>query len=396
MISPTQVEEWIKEVEERPGSAPLIIQYISSRLRDLTNRNEELLAENIALRSGRKVEDFENKIANLEYQLDLIKRQLDGADPSSLATNGTQEFMSLLLYQTNGKILRTSIDRSLEAKGETIARLPQDDSEDSRPPRMLITSIYEELLVVFDSGRTETIPVAQVPLCETPSLSWGQAYIAEPRGGEELVVIVPIGKMSLFDYCVQISRRGCAKKMMKSSFESHVSKSFIGAGVKAKADKTCDLIFCKKGDPVILATYEGYLLTIDSDQLPFTIEEILKLSITDHISSCANVEKKPEILILTENGKIIHRETTWLEKANSFKSKGQSAFSQSRREAGARIISAVPVSKDEWCAALNQQGEIQVAQVTDLLNAGAFPGDSEAVKIIDFAVFSAPEAQKGS
>jgi DNA gyrase/topoisomerase IV subunit A len=396
MISPTQVEEWIKEVEERPGSAPLIIQYISSRLRDLTNRNEELLAENIALRSGRKVEDFENKIANLEYQLDLIKRQLDGVDPSSLATNGTQEFMSLLIYQTNGKILRTSIDRSLEAKGETIARLPQDDSEDSRPPRMLITSIYEELLVVFDSGRTETIPVTQVPLCETSSLSWGQSYIAEPRGGEELVVIVPIGKMSLFDYCVQISRRGCAKKMMKSSFESHVSKSFIGAGVKAKADKTCDLVFCKKGDPVILATYEGYLLTIDSDQLPFTIEEILKLSITDHISSCANVEKKPEILILTENGKIIHRETTWLEKANSFKSKGQSAFSQSRREAGARIISAVPVSKDEWCAALNLQGEIQVAQVTDLLNAGAFPGDSEAVKIIDFAVFPAPEAQKGS
>ncbi len=78
MIIPKKIEEWIKEVEERPTSASIILQYISNRLRDLTDRNEELLAENIALVSGKRVEEYEQRIAHLEYQLELLKRQLGG------------------------------------------------------------------------------------------------------------------------------------------------------------------------------------------------------------------------------------------------------------------------------------------------------------------------------
>jgi hypothetical protein len=54
MIGLEKIEEWVQEVEARPGSAPNILRYISRRLRDLSERNEELLAENILLRSGKK------------------------------------------------------------------------------------------------------------------------------------------------------------------------------------------------------------------------------------------------------------------------------------------------------------------------------------------------------
>jgi hypothetical protein len=56
VITPKKIEEWIQEVEERPNSAPIILQYISNRLRDLSDRNEQLLAENIALLSGKRFE----------------------------------------------------------------------------------------------------------------------------------------------------------------------------------------------------------------------------------------------------------------------------------------------------------------------------------------------------
>ena len=81
MVTPEKIEEWIKETIERPESAPLILQYISGRLRDLAERNEELLAENIALTSGKRVEEYERRIAHLEYQLELVKRQLGGELP---------------------------------------------------------------------------------------------------------------------------------------------------------------------------------------------------------------------------------------------------------------------------------------------------------------------------
>lgn len=76
MISPDKIDEWIREVEERPSSAALIIRYIANRLSELASRDEELSAQNIELLSGRKVDEYESQIASLEYQLELLKRQL--------------------------------------------------------------------------------------------------------------------------------------------------------------------------------------------------------------------------------------------------------------------------------------------------------------------------------
>ena len=98
----------------------------------------------------------------------------------------------------------------------------------------------EELLFVFDTGRTESLPVTALPVADPERLNWKQAYLVEPHGGEELSAVLPIARMTLADCCVQVSRRGCAKKMMKNAFESHVAKSFIGSGVKGKPDKTCN------------------------------------------------------------------------------------------------------------------------------------------------------------
>ena len=78
LINRDKIDEWIREVEERPASAALIIQYIANRLSELAAREEELAAQNIELLSGRKVEEYENRIASLEYQLELLKRQLGG------------------------------------------------------------------------------------------------------------------------------------------------------------------------------------------------------------------------------------------------------------------------------------------------------------------------------
>ena len=121
MITPKKIEEWIKEVEERPTSASIILQYISNRLRDLTVRNEELLAENIALVSGKRVEEYEQRIAHLEYQLELLKRQLGGdLSPDSVrmldkaqAKADQLETLSLLLYCQQGRLSRFEISQQV-------------------------------------------------------------------------------------------------------------------------------------------------------------------------------------------------------------------------------------------------------------------------------------------
>ncbi len=394
MINPDQIEEWIHEVEGRPSSAPLIIRYIATRLRDLTERNEELLAENIELRTGRKVEEYESRIANLEYQLDLLKRQL-GGNGDWKAPAAVVETINFLVYNVKGQVLRVETAVNALASGKEVARFA-NAPETGGLPRLLATSSTEELLFVFDSGRTQAMPVTDILAAEAGKTDWRNAYLVEPHGGEELVTVLPAARMTLYDCCIQVSRRGCAKKMMKSSFESHVAKSFIGAGVKGKPDKTCNLVLCGKDDLLVLASREGYLWCLDVSQLPYTIEEVLKLSATDYLATsfvlCSDPDQKPEdkqsILILTNNGKAIHREANWLEKPASYKSRGQPVFSPARREAGARVVSAIAAQENDWGAALSGGGSVTVHKISDLLVSGSLSAD-QPVDILEFVTFAA-------
>ena len=71
----SKIEEWMKEAEERPESAATIVRLAVRRLRELSERNEQLLAENIALQNGSRVEEYQKRIVHLEYQLDLLKQR---------------------------------------------------------------------------------------------------------------------------------------------------------------------------------------------------------------------------------------------------------------------------------------------------------------------------------
>src|SRR5512132_778564 len=115
-----KIDEWMKEAETRPESAVTIVRLVAKRLRELTERNEELLAENIALQNGTRVEEYQQRIAHLEYQLDLLKRRF-GAEEALLAEfpGNTVETstLSLLIYNTYGRVLRIEIDSDVPSLG---------------------------------------------------------------------------------------------------------------------------------------------------------------------------------------------------------------------------------------------------------------------------------------
>jgi DNA gyrase/topoisomerase IV subunit A len=382
-----QMEEWIREVEQRPSSAPLIIGYISRRLRDLTNRNEELLAENIELRSGRKVEEYEGKIANLEYQLDILKRQIGGTVLLQ-DTAHPAERLSIIIYNLKGQVLRIDAQKDELGASTTIANIRGISDIDHVPPRLLVTTPQEEILFVFDSGRVSARPVSSFSICQGETIEWDNGQLVEPRSGEELAAVLPIGMMTLFDYCIQVSRRGCVKRMMKTSFESHLANQFVGSGVKLKNDKTCCLTLSGKNEQISLVSKEGYVLTTDVDQLPYTTEEALRLSATDHIVTAFLAGQKTSVIFVTQNGKVIHREGEWLTKAESARSKGQAVFSQARRDAGVRIVGAAAVDENDWGMAITTEGEVFSCRVADLFASGAVDVVESRADLAAFTAFT--------
>jgi DNA gyrase/topoisomerase IV subunit A len=398
LISPEKIAEWLQEIEQRPASGPIIVQYIANRLSELTARNEELLAENIELRSGRKVEEYETRIANLEYQLELLKRQVGGQAPTGEAVlqagPHATERASLLVYNPQGQVLRVEIDPAGLVSGEAMADFRRGEISGETRPQLLATGARQELLFVFDSGRTAAMPVSAIPTADPQDLTWRQAALQEPRGIEELAFVMPIARMALSDFAVQASRRGFVKKIKRALLENYISKDYIGSGVKLPSDRTCSMAFCNSGDLFGMASREGFIFSIAVDELPFSVEEALRLGMADHIVSTFSArhdsssgQPEPSILVITHNGKAINREVSWLEPASSFKTHGQPVYSKEKRLAGVRVVAAALTSAEDWGFALTSDGKVTAHKISDLFGTGTLLGGASSVEVIGFSVF---------
>jgi DNA gyrase/topoisomerase IV subunit A len=289
--------------------------------------------------------------------------------------------------------LRFEMDPALLASGNEVASFKHGSTFPSTSTGLLVTDTQEELLFVFDSGRAVTLAAIKIPAMEKNELAWEDGYWQEPQALEELVAILPVAKMSLYDFCVQFTRRGYTKKAPEVSFEAHLANNFIGTGVKIQMDKTCGLLLCNKDDMVVLASREGQLAGLEVGRLPFTIEEGFRIDPTDHVVAGFLAGDKPYLVMTTENGKAVHRETGWLEPAAGLKLRGQSVISKARREAGVRLVGAASVNEDDWGLLLRKNGKLVAYRMDDVFRTGSFMGEDES-EVQKFTTFSAPDNGK--
>jgi hypothetical protein len=388
MISQDKIDEWLKEVEARPASAALIVQFIANRLRDLAARNEELTAENLALLTGKRVEEFERRIAHLEYQLDLLKRRaadLPAGEAGLAAIPAAETTPQALLYAPDGRILRLLIEAEAFAgglAGELAGSLPAG-------LRLLVVNPEEELLLLFSSGRVALFPARAIP---TPggSPTWEQAALLdEPRGGEILACVAPVSGLALAEFFYQVSRRGYVKKVGMSMSASVLANRFLGAGTLLPADQPCEAGLGGKDDRLALVTREGFLIVLETKRLAFAAEQSLRLGAADHVTAAFRLPPGRALLAMTQIGKLIHRDGDGLETAQTLKTHGEALYSLQRRSQGVRIAGAGAAAETSWCLALHTSGRLSLHSARQLAGEGALPPQGE---LAAFTVFDRPGA----
>lgn len=368
-----KIDEWIQEAETRPGSALMILKLVANRLRDLTTRNEELLAENIALQDGTRVEDYRKRVAHLEYQLELLKRRL-GSDEQILQELPAETAIpALLLYNAHGRILRLDLDPGLQEFG----RLEGDLHVDGELPRLLCVAPQAEVLLLFTSGRIATLSVENVPAQPVAGpWTWEQAALPEePHAGERLACLMPLSRLALSDYFLQASRRGCVKKTLVSLAQSVLDNHYLGRGTPHKTDQAFDALLCNKQAHFALVTYEGRLLGLDVDALSYAAEQRLRLETTDYVIASFVPGPDEWLLCLTQNGKVIRREPASLELAHSTAVHGQALISPSRLDQGTRFIGAAAIRDPDRIAVLDGSGRLSLHQAETISGAGSISVD---------------------
>ena len=367
-----KIDEWMKEAEERPESAITIVKLISRRLRELTERNEELLAENIALQNGTRVEEYQKRITHLEYQLGLLKRRF-GADDDALMELPTKPAeiltVSLLIYNARGRIFRVELTADTKEPGRIAGEMVTDDE----PPRLLTVPSNEEILLLFTSGRVATVAVSDISTVEVGGAwEWDQAALPnEPRAGELLACITPFSQLPLSDFFLQISRRGCVKKTMTSMAQSILANHYIGKGALQKSDQPFDLTLYKKQTQLAFVTYEGHLIGLDVDDLSYATEERIRLSTTDYVIASFTTRADDSLLFVTQTGKVIHRESKSIELTKSSTAKGQTLIPPSRLEQGVRFMGAASVRDGDQVVVLDATGRLKIHEADSMTGAGS-------------------------
>jgi hypothetical protein len=367
-----KIEEWMKEAEARPESAVMIVKLIARRLRELTERNEALLTENIALQNGTRVDEYQKRIAHLEYQLELLKRRF-GADESSLVelpTNSAEpSTLSLLIYNTYGRVLRLEVDPDAQSLGG----IADERLTDSDQPRLLAVPSSEEVLLLFTSGRVSTTAVENLP-CVEPGGAWswdGAALPDEPRAGEFLACIMPLSSLPLSDFFLQVSRRGCVKKTMTSMAQSVLGNHFLGKGTLQKLDQPFDATLCRKKDRFAFVTFEGHLLGLDVDELSYSTEERIRLTASDYVIASFVPQPEEGMLFVTQTGKVIYRDSESLELSKSALAKGQALIPPVRLQQGVRFIGAASVRAADRIAVLDAKGSLNLHLADTMAGAGS-------------------------
>jgi DNA gyrase/topoisomerase IV subunit A len=378
-----KIDEWMKEAEERPASAVTIVKLVANRLRELTERNEELLAENIALENGTRVDEYRKQIAHLEYQLNLLKRRFGVDDVSSVELPATatveDSTLSLLIYNARGRVFRVAINDDAQELGQIAGEMITDDE----PPRILTVPSNGEISLLFTSGRIETYPVSKIPTVELAGKwNWENAALPdEPRAGELLACIASFSHLPLSDFFLQISRRGCAKKTMTSMAQSILGNHYIGKGALQKSDQPFDLMLSKKGEHAIFVTYGGKVIALDVDELSYAIDERIRLTATDYVIASFIAPVDATLMCVTQNGKVIQRESKSIDTSKSSTAKGQSLIPSSRLEQGVRFMGAAAVQDGDKIVVLDVTGRLRILEAESMTGAGSIEADGLILSI---------------
>ncbi len=392
MVDRTKIQAWIKEIEQRPSSAALILNYIGNRLEELTSKNEELQAEIFALQSGNRVEAYENKIAHLEYQIDLLKRQGFAIDPETLPMciklylthHDSKATSKLLIYDLTSRVAQLDFSPDLHQKFREIGQLSNIENIQPETFRMLSALPNEELLFVFDSGRVATVGIEKISLeqaqlsadekVEKRIISWDN--VGKPintNGGEKLSCISSFSQLPFSDYFFLISRRGYSKKIRTSMASSIISNHYIGTGIQSKPDCLFTMSLVRSDERLVFMSHEGLLLGISTQSIPVSLEEIFKLNYSDHVVAFMKPKRDEFILVLTNIGKTVQIMLEQIEMANGIGTRGQGFLSAKRRNQGVRVIGAVAAREEDMGIIIDQFGKVSAIPIGELADAGTLP-----------------------
>jgi DNA gyrase/topoisomerase IV subunit A len=136
-----------------------------------------------------------------------------------------------------------------------------------------------------------------------------------------------------------------------------------------------------KKDLYAFVTFEGKLIGLNVDELPYSTEERMKMTASDYVIGSFVPHQEESMLFVTQTGKVIHREYDNLDLSKSSLAKGQALISPSRLEQGVRFIGAASVRDKDRIAVLDSKGNLRVHNADSITGSGSIEAEGLIMSI---------------
>jgi DNA gyrase/topoisomerase IV subunit A len=328
------------------------------------------------------VKEYERRIAELEFQLDLLKRQLgSGGGTPQLETT------SLLLFNDKGQIIRLAVDDANLAGDQPFSRIEGTPHILSHSYGVVTATSFDQLLLVFSTGRTASLPVEQVPLSTGSGGGWARAYQADLRSMEELACMLPITRLHAYDCCIQVSRFGAARKIAIQYFKTFVSNNNIGKGVKFNFDRILNLTLCNETQLLVLASRGGNLLSLSASALPVALDEIMRFKVNDYVVSALALDPGQTMVAVTQNGAAYAQNQAWLQPAKAGDRRMRQLLPEKRAEDEA-LAGAVALGGTDWLIVYRDDGTFTAYRPGGLSNRKTILAAGQDARVLAVANYS--------
>jgi len=131
----------------------------------------------------------------------------------------------------------------------------------------------------------------------------------------------------------------------------------------------------------MFVTYEGKVIALDVDDLSYAIEERIRLSATDYVIASFIAPADATLLCVTQNGKVIQRESKSIDTSKSSTAKGQALIPPSRLGQGVRFMGAAAVQDGDQVAVLDATGRLRILEAESMTSAGSIEADGLILSI---------------
>jgi hypothetical protein len=88
--------------------------------------------------------------------------------------------------------------------------------------------------------------------------------------------------------------------------QSILGNHYLGKSTLQKSDQPFDVTLTQKKDIFAFVTFEGHLLGLDVDALPYSAEDRIRLTASDYVIASFVPHPEESMLFVTQTGKVIH------------------------------------------------------------------------------------------